>query len=269
MRFLKRILLVLAGGWLVLCGLVYLFQRKLQYFPDSSQVPLPGGTGIEDVRLTTADGVELRAWYWPGKRDTVLLIFHGNAGHRGHRLDWIRGFHSRGWGVLLPDYRGYGGSGGSPTEEGLYADADASVEFLSSRGVKSIVYFGKSLGSGVALDLAARRRPAALIIQAGAVSMADVARNAYPFLPIGLLMKDRFDSTEKLMRIDCPLLSIHGSADRTVPARMGRALYEAFPGEEKEWYEVAGARHNDTSYVGGRAYYEKISGWLEAALRTR
>ena len=130
MRRLVHFLLAIAGLWLLVGALAYLFQRRLLYFPDSEAVERPRGRqyeGLEDVVLEAEDGIPLCAWHWPGTRETTLLFLHGNAGHRGHRLDWIERFHRRGWGVFIVDYRGYGGSGGSPTEEGLYRDAAAAA----------------------------------------------------------------------------------------------------------------------------------------------
>ena len=261
MLSVKRIALLLLGGWLALCGVMYLFQRRLQYFPDADPVPSPRRSGLEEITLTTSDDLKIKAWYWPGKRDATLLVLHGNAGHRGHRLDWVSGFHSRGWGIFLLDYRGYGGSEGSPTEEGLALDADAAADFLKARGVKQVVYYGRSLGAGVALSLAARRLPVALIIESGAVSFVEVAQQAYPFLPVGWLMKDRFDNRPLLDKITCPGLFIHGSDDRIVPTPLGKRLYEAY-GAEKELYIIEGAGHNDTSMIGGKEYYDRIDAWL-------
>src|SRR5262245_65887522 len=117
-------------AYLGLVLLIYLLQRRLQYFPDSSPAARPLGQDLkrlEELSLQTADGVRISAWYWPGERLENVLMLHGNAGHRGHRLDWARGFHEFGLGVFLLDYRGYGGSEGSPTEEGLYLDAQAAL----------------------------------------------------------------------------------------------------------------------------------------------
>ncbi|MHC4959014.1 MAG: alpha/beta hydrolase [Planctomycetota bacterium] len=265
MAVFKRILIWVAGAWLLVAGLMYVFQRRLQYFPDTDTVPHPGREGLEDVRLTTEDGVELHAWYWPGKRPGTLLVFHGNAGHRGHRLSWIEGFHARGWGVFLLDYRGYGGSGGTPTQSGFFKDADAAADFLAARGVEKIAYYGRSIGSGVALDIASRRPAAALVIESGAVSMADVAAEAYPLFPVRWMMKDSFDARDKLARIPCPGMFVHGDLDRIIPMSLGRTLYDLFPGE-KEWFEVTGAGHNDTAFVGDDAYYDRIDAWLAKRL---
>jgi uncharacterized protein len=254
----------LAAVYIIFIVLVYLFQRKLQYFPDPSEVPLPQGEeylGLETVDLTTVDGLHITGWHWPGGRPVTLLIFHGNAGHRGHRLDWVRNLHGLGYGVFILDYRGYGGSDGSPTEEGLYRDGEAALQWLQHKKDLKLVYFGESLGCGVAVELAVRHPPEALILQSGFSSALAVARKAYPYLPVRLLMKDRYECLEKIQKVSCPLLIIHGERDSLIPIGIGRELFEAAR-EPKEWFPLPGADHNDLPWVGGRAYLEKIDAFL-------
>jgi hypothetical protein len=269
--FYWRLVRDLAVLYLVFAGLVYLFQRKLQYFPDPANVPLPPDPkyrGIQTVNLTTTDGLRLFAWHWPGRFTATLVIFHGNAGHRGHRLDWIEALHSLGYGVFALDYRGYGGSEGSPTEEGLYRDAEAALRWLGEQGIRDLVYFGESLGCGVAVEMAKRQPPVALILQSGFSSALDVARKAYPYLPVRLLMKDRFDSKQKMATILCPVLFIHGERDSVIPLKLGRVLYEA-ANEPKTWFPIAGADHNDLPGVGGKTYLDGIQGFLQRQVRGR
>ncbi|MHC5009776.1 MAG: alpha/beta hydrolase [Planctomycetota bacterium] len=269
MVLLKRIVLWVAGIWLVVTAIAFFFQRQFQYFPAGGPVPRPTGPpygDLEDVRLEASDGVDLHAWYWPNGDAATILFLHGNAGHRGHRLSWITRFHAMGWGVFILDYRGYGGSSGSPSEEGLYLDAEAAAAFLEERGAGPVVYFGSSVGSGVAVELAVRRPPAALILQGGSTSHVDVARRVYPFLPVGLLLRDRYDALSRIERVTCPLLAIHGTDDEIVPASLGRALFDAAP-DPKTWFEVEEAGHNDVPDVGGPAYYAAIQSFLESTIR--
>jgi uncharacterized protein len=264
-RFYWRAVRDLVVLYLVFAGLVYLFQRKLQYFPDAASVPLPHDPryrGIATVNLTTADGLRLFAWHWPGRSTATLVVFHGNAGHRGHRLDWIEDLHNLGYGVFILDYRGYGGSQGSPTEEGLYRDGEAALGWLGKQGIRDLVYFGESLGCGVAVEMARRQPPLALILQSGFSSALDVARKAYPYLPVRLLMKDRFDSQAKMAQIRCPVLFIHGERDSIIPAKLGRALYEA-ANEPKTWFPIPGADHNDLPWMGGKTYLDGIQEFLQ------
>ena len=176
---------------------------------------------------------------------------------------------STGAGFFLLDYRGYGGSGGSPTEEGLYLDARAARDWILQHAPGELIYLGESLGSSIAVDLAAEHPPAAMVLQSGALSLVDVAKSAYPFLPVALLLKDRYDLRDKIGSIDCPLLCIHGDEDRIIPMRLGRQLFDASE-EPKEWYEVRGGDHNDMPLEGGEPYYERIRDFLRrnvAALR--
>lgn len=266
---LLRLALWLVGTYVVICLAAFLLQRRLQYFPDPGPVPVPPGErwrGLVPVALRASDGVALEAFFWPGSRDTVLLLLHGNAGHRGHRLAWMSGLNDLGWPVFLLDYRGYGGSEGSPSETGLVLDAEAALDWLEANGHARVVYLGSSIGCGVATRLAAHRPPAGLVLQSGAPSLLPVAQGAYPFLPLGLLMRDRFDVSEDAARVRCPSLSIHGEVDSLVPVASGRALH-ALLGGEKAFYLVEGAGHNDVVEVGGVAYLDRVHAFLEGLPR--
>lgn len=264
-RFFRGLLLAYLGFVL----LIYLVQRRLQYFPDPSPVDRPAGEDpktLEELSLVAADRVRINAWYWPGKRLDNILMFHGNAGHRGHRLDWARGFHQLGFGVLLLDYRGYGGSEGSPTEQGLYRDAQAALEWLSQKPGR-VVYLGESLGSGPAIELALRHPPAAMILHAPLSSAVDVGQAAYPFLPVSFLLKDRYENDRKISKINCPVLIIHGERDSVIPFQLGRRLFDlaSFP---KDWLAIPQADHNNLAEIGGRLYWDTIQYFLEKALTT-
>ena len=264
LSFLWPLLKGLLVVYVVLVGSVYLFQRKLQYFPNADPVPLPQAQafrGLQEVELETEDGNRLLSWYWPGDRPLTLVYFSGNGGNRADRLEWARDFHRLGFGLFLLEYRGYGGNPGTPTETGLYRDAQAALDWLARDPGRKLAYLGESLGSGVAVEMATRAAPAGLIIQSGFSSAADVGQHRYPLLPVGLLMKDPFDSLPKIGDLRCPLLSIHGDRDRTVPLSLGRALFDAAP-EPKEWLPVPGAAHNDVSGVGGESYWKKIDDFL-------
>ena len=264
LSFLWPLLKGLLVIYVVLVGSVYLFQRKLQYFPNADPVPLPQGQalrGLQEIELETEDGIRLLSWYWPGERPLTLAYFSGNGGNRADRLEWARDFHRLGYGLLLLEYRGYGGNPGTPTETNLYRDAQAALDWLAREPGRKLVYLGESLGSGVAVEMATRAAPAGLIIQSGFSSAADVGQHRYPLLPVDLLMKDPFDSLPKIKSLSCPLLAIHGDLDRTVPLSLGRALFEAAP-EPKEWLLVPGAAHNDVSAVGGQSYWKTIDDFL-------
>jgi fermentation-respiration switch protein FrsA (DUF1100 family) len=263
-RLLWKVVRVVLFAYVAVTILTFLLQRKLQYLPGKSPVALPRGEPyreIEEFEVATSDGVRLVGWYWQGQRPVTLLIFHGNGGHRGDRLGWLELMRPLGVGLCMIDYRGYGGSDGSPSEDGLYRDAEAALSWLKPRQTGSIVYFGESLGGGVATELALRFPPAAMILQSSFTSAVDIGRQAYPFLPVGLLMKDRYDNLQKIPRVSTPLLVIHGEADSIVPVENGRALFDA-AGHPKEWYNVPIAGHNDLPWIGGNAYLTRIDEFL-------
>lgn len=247
------VIAVAVAAYVAFVGALYLGQRSLLYYPDTS-VPSPAASGLPEmatVRLDTDDGLRLLAWYRaaPADRPTVVY-FHGNAGSIGGRAFKVRPYLDAGFGLLLVEYRGYGGNPGKPTETGLYADGRAALAFLDVEGVAAtdLILYGESLGSGVAVHLAAERGAAqpvgGLILEAPFSSMAAVAAHHYPFVPARSMVKDRYDSDAKIARIGAPLLIVHGDRDRTVPPRFGRRLFDAAI-EPKEIRLLTGARHND------------------------
>ncbi|MBN1443977.1 MAG: alpha/beta hydrolase [Planctomycetes bacterium] len=265
-----------AARWIVGIVLAYLLgsaliagcQRRFIYYPDARDAPKPTGEpfrDLEDVTLTTEDGLRLRAWYWPGSRPITLVIFHGNAGSRVHRLEWVRDLHDRGLSIFLLDYRGYGGSEGSPSEKGLYRDAEAAVRWLEERGAQQLVYVGESLGTGVAVELAVRRPPAALILQSGFSSLVDVGRTHFGIFPVSLFLRDRYENLRKIDRVECPLLMIHGERDTIVPVELGRRLFDAAR-EPKEIYLLPAADHNDLIFLGGAEYLDRVDDFLRRHL---
>jgi len=261
---LVRIPLWLFAIYVGLCVLVYVVQRKMMYFPDPE--PVAAEPGMEDVALETADGVTVRATWWPGNRPVTILLLHGNAGHRGHRFPWMRRFHRLGWSVFLLDYRGYGGSDGSPSQPGIARDADAAAAWLRAhRPDDAVVYFGESIGGSVAVDLASRTRPAAVVLQSAGYDLTDVGKEHYAWLPLGLMLKDTWSARGKIEDLDVPLLSIHGTRDRIVPPAHGRRMFDASPSADKEWYAIEDAGHNDVEAVGGAAYIERVHRFLERA----
>lgn len=242
-------------------------ERAFIYYPvrELTGTPASFGLAYRDVWFQADDGVRLHGWLIPGARPTTLLWSHGNAGNIGHRLDKIREIHQRlGIGVFIFDYRGYGQSEGSPTEAGLYRDARAAREALvRDGGVPSerIVYFGRSLGAAVALELALAHPPPALILESPFLSIQAMANRTLP--GSGYLFKSRFDSLARIGRLRAPLLILHGDADEVVPYEHGRRLWEA-TSEPKAFYTIARARHNDTYLVGGREYWEAWRQFLHA-----
>ena len=254
----------LAVLYVLVCVLAWIFQRRLMYLPDTGDVATPSDAslpGIQAVDIEVEDGVTVKAWYRAGDGRGTVLFFHGNAGHRGHRLPVLRALAARGYGVMLPDYRGYGGSTGSPSEDGLYADGEACRAWLAEHDRAPLILMGSSLGSGVAVELATREAPAALVLQSPFDTMVDVAASAYPFLPVRFMLWDRYESLAKIASVKTPLFVAHGTSDRIIPTAAGRRLFDA-ANEPKRWFPVEGAGHNDLLSVAGEAYWDAIDAFL-------
>jgi len=252
------------AAYAVLVSGIYVFQRHLLYFPDVSHPELGAlaELGVREVKVTTADGVSLLSWYLPPRDGRpVIAYFHGNGGHIGYRAERLRRFGRDGLGVLMLEYRGYGGNPGSPTEAGLHADATAAVDFLEDCGIMSnrLVLYGESLGSGVAVSLAAQHDVAGLILEAPFTSVAEVAQYHYSFVPASILVRDRFDSLSRIAKVKAPILVLHGERDRIVPVRFGRALFDAAP-EPKELWLAPEAGHEDLAWFGA---LEAVRSFLE------
>jgi len=251
----------------VLLTLAWALQRRLIYFPDGGPVP-PAATvlpGAQDVSFRTGDGLQLAGWFVPagGAPAATVLVLNGNAGDRAARAPLAAALARQGMSVLLFDYRGYGGNPGEPTESGLAADARAARDYLLARpDVGDLVYFGESLGAAVAVGLAAEHPPAALVLRSPFTSLVDVGRRHYPYLPVGALLKDRYDSLERIPEIKAPLLVVAGGADDIVPAEQSRRLHDAAPGP-KRYVEIPGAGHNDLELFAG----ERLVGEVAALVR--
>lgn len=243
---IAAIFLVYSG----ICLAMFAFQRSLQYRPETGALT-PGDWGLPDFRVVTvtaADGAPVDLWYAAaaGLTKPTVVLFHGNGGHMGHRADKARALVEQGYGVLLAGYRGYGPNPGSPTEEGLYMDGRAALDFLVREGVSGgrVALWGESLGTGVAVQLATERKVAAVILEAPYTSIPDAAAAHYPWLPVQLLVRDRFDSLRKIADVQGPVLVVHGEADTVVPVALGRRLFDAAP-EPKAAAWVPGAGHMD------------------------
>ena len=267
------VILVLALGYIGLLALIYLGQDNLLYFPNEPSRTLEAPAADLQLReqraeFASADGTRLVGWEILAAGDSGvgrwLLMLHGNAGSisSSGRPDHYRQLRDLGLNLLTFDYRGYGESEGKPSEAGLYQDATAAYEYLRGKGVAAnrIVLYGHSLGSAVAIDLATRVPVSGLIVEGAFTSVADRGQEVYPFLPVRLLARSRFASIEKIQRVTCPLLVIHGEADITIPPSQGRRLFQAAR-EPKSFLLVAGA-HDDAFRVGASAYEAGIRKFL-------
>ena len=254
-RHTRRVLQVLATLMVivvVVLALAYFFQRSLIYLPSTDPVPPAGEVlpGARDVRLETADGLELGAWYVPATGRGLgvsVLLAHGNAGDRALRAPLAAALAARGMSVLLFDYRGYGGNPGDPTEEGLALDARAARSYLVDElrvPQERLVYFGESLGCAVVTELAAEHPPGGLMLRSPFTELADVAGEHYPFLPVRLLLKDRYPLAERIRDVRVPTVVVYGSADSVVPAEQSRTVARVAGGPVTS-IEQPGADHND------------------------
>ncbi|MEV6443383.1 alpha/beta fold hydrolase [Amycolatopsis sp. NPDC051716] len=266
---LVRVVLVAIVVVVLLLAAVWVAQRRLIYLPDRRPVPaaasvLPGTseTIVEDVRLRTADGLELGAWYLrPAGRDpaATVLVAGGNGGNRAGRAPLAAKLAQAGLAVLVFDYRGYGGNPGEPTEDGLALDVRAARRFLTEdRRVPPgrLVYFGESLGSAVVTELALEHPPAGLLLRSPFVDLAAVGAERYPYLPVRLLLRDRFPVKEQAARLHVPVVVVVGGRDSIVPPAQSREVAAA---ASARLVEIPGAGHNDPILLDGPELVEAVT----------
>jgi fermentation-respiration switch protein FrsA (DUF1100 family) len=244
-------------------ALLYVAQRKLMYLPDTTRYapPAVGLPQAEEAVLTTADGESVIVWHVPPRGEKpVVVYFQGNGGGLNLRADRFRRLTADGTGLVALAYRGYGGSTGSPSEAGLIQDAEAAYAFAVARYAPGrLVLWGESLGTGVAVALAAQRQVGRVLLESPFTSAAAVASAAYPFVPVRLLMRDQFRSDERIGAITAPTLVLHGAQDRVVPFSHGERLYGLIRAP-KRLVRLAGADHNDHDQHGG---LEAVRGFLD------
>ncbi len=253
---------------------IRLIENKSIFFPSKFPAgywqPEAFGLTVRDCFFKTADGVRLHGWFVKNDSAAATLIWcTGNAGNISDRLDNLARLAKLPISVFIFGYRGYGKSEGTPDEEGVYQDALAAYDYVATLpevNSDKIVLFGQSLGGAVAVDLATKRKPAGLILEATFTSAGDMAKLAFGGLPLGMIIKTKFDSVKKVAQVHTPVLVIHGDRDGTVPLQLGRQLFAA-ANVPKEFYEIAGADHNDTYIVGGQAYFDRISRFIDNSIK--
>jgi fermentation-respiration switch protein FrsA (DUF1100 family) len=260
-----RAVVVVVAAMGILLALLWAFQRQLIYLPSPSSVP-PATDVIDaarEVSLRTSDGLRLGAWLVPADeldRGMAVLVANGNAGNRSLRAPLAEALAARGFAVLLFDYRGYGSNPGSPTEHGLARDVRAAYRFLVDQaGVPPdrILYYGESLGAAVVTELATEHRPAGLVLRSPFVDLAAVGRVHYPFLPVGLLLRDRYPLAHNLEQVEAPTTVVYGSRDSIVPPEQSRAVAEAASGATRV-VRIEGADHNDRALLDGGELIDAI-----------
>jgi len=251
MRMTWNLVASLALAYAAVVALVFVFQSRLVFYPEVGRElvlsPQSYGLRFEVVEIRTADGEKLAAWWVPAEdaRGSVLF-FHGNAGNMSHRLDYLLMFHRLRYSTLIVDYRGYGTSTGSPSEEGTYRDAEAAWDYLRYARLarpEDVVVAGESLGGAVATWLAAKVAPRAVLLFSTFTSATDLGAEVYWFLPVRLISRIDYDNVANLKRIRAPVFIAHSRGDDIVPFAHGRKLFEA-AGEPKAFLEMAGG-HND------------------------
>lgn len=241
-------------------------ERRFIYYPSRALAADPASAGLDfkDVGFTAADGVRLHGWLIPGRRATTLLYSHGNGGNIGDRVSIARLLHDQlGVGVFMYDYRGYGRSEGVPSEAGLVRDALAARAALLREGVAAerLVYYGRSLGAAVTVDLALAHPPRGVVLESPFTSVRAMANAVLP--GAGYLFRTRWDSLVKVPRLRAPLLVLHGDADDVVPHAQGRAIFEAAP-EPKTFLTIRDGRHYDMEaawseyWAAWRAFLERL-----------
>ena len=244
-RFFSFIFFSFGAFYVYKAADLYFYQDKYVYHPEIKWKATPDLEGLvyEDLKLRSSDGIELSAWYVPSKISKgTVLFFHGNARNISSEIEALQMFNRFGYNVLALDYRGFGKSAGHPDEEGTYRDAQAAWDWLVSskkESLERIVICGRSLGSGIAADLASKNKPKALILEAAFTSLPEAGQGRYPYFPVKLLSKYHYDTLSKLKKIHCPILIVHSRDDELIPFRHAERLYEAVTGK-KEIVEIGG-----------------------------
>jgi uncharacterized protein len=239
-------------------GLLWGLQRHLIYFPATEAVPPAAAVlpGSREVVLATSDGLTLGAWFLPANepdRGMAVLVANGNAGNRSGRVPLARALAREGLAVLLFDYRGYGGNPGSPDENGLARDVRAAHQFLvreAGFSTENLLYFGESLGAAVVTELATELPPSGVVLRSPFVDLPSIGRVHYPFLPVTILLRDKYPLAERLAAVTAPVTVIYGSDDSVVPPEQSRAVARAAT-TLRRLVEVAGADHNDPVLLNG------------------
>jgi uncharacterized protein len=256
MALLKWTLVVFLVGYLGVLVLLYTMQRSLMYFPETERTS-PTAAGLpqaQEILLDTADGEKLIVWHVPPRDNRpVVLYLHGNGGALRHRAERFRALTADGTGLVAVDYRGFGGSTGSPTEPGLLVDAETAYAYAAAHyPVQRIAVWGESLGTGVAVPLAAERPIGRLVLEAPFTSTADLAARQYPFVPVRWLMKDQFRSDLRIASVTAPLLVLHGERDTIVPIEYGERLF-GLAHEPKRFVRFPQGEHEGLDRFGALA----------------
>ena len=232
MNYLTIILLFLLLIYLAILAITFFFQRNLLYHPmENNYLGDKISVYVEKVTIKTQDEINLLSWYHNKKSNDykTILFLHGNAGSLENRIHKINHFKNMNVNFLLLAWRGFNGNKGKPNEIGFYEDARSAVRWLKSKGVeeKNIIIYGESLGTGVAIEVGQDKKFAGIILESPFTSMIEAGKEKYPFLPVRFLLKDKYESINKIKNIKSPILVMHGKVDKIVPFYMGKKIYES------------------------------------------
>ena len=271
-RLVLGIVMLAAVGYVLAAAYLYFFQEKFVYRPSVRIEATPASVGMyyEEVALVASDGVRLTGWYLPltDARGTVLFC-HGNAGNISHLLAVAKDAHRLGLGILLFDYRGYGQSEGTPSEEGTYRDAEAAWNYLvqeAGLAPDQIAIIGRSLGGPIAARLARDKTPAALFLEETFTSIPELGRELYPIFTVDLLARYEYPTLEYLKQVQCPVLVSHSRDDMFIVFEHGQRLYEA-ASQPKAFTELRGGHSSAFSEdaamyeAGVEAFLTEVLGW--------
>ena len=265
-RLMTSLLFILCGVYFGMLILLFLMQSRLVYFPSKEIVCTPADIRLEyeEITMKTSDGINLNAWFVPAKSPTGTVLFcHGNGGNISYSLDVVETLNKFNLNVLLFDYRGYGKSEGSPTENGTYTDADTAYRWLiKDKNIpeSSIIVMGRSLGAAIAANLAKNHNPRILILESGFSSTADVASKQYPIFPVRLLCRYKYKTADYVKDIKCPLLVVHSPDDEIVPYSNGKKIFSSAK-EPKEFLEIRGS-HNEGYSDSGDIYINGLRNFI-------
>ena len=263
---MRLIVSVILAVYIVISLLLVFFQSKMIYYPARELEATPDNVGLpfEEVIFKSGDGVKLYGWFVPSQRSRGIILFcHGNAGNISHRLETIKIFNHLNMSTFIFDYRGYGKSEGKPSESGTYADAKAAMRWIMGKQnilPGEIIIFGRSLGGAVAAWLAKEITPRALILESAFTSIPDVGAELYPWFPVRLLSRFKYDTVGYLRKVKCPVLIIHSSDDELIKFSHGKQIFST-ANEPKEFLEISGG-HNDGFLISGKLYIEGLESFI-------
>lgn len=246
--------------------LVYVFQSYIIYQPFGT-FGSPEDAGLnqmEEVYIKTHDGLDLKAWFAPPTtKNKVVVFFHGNGGNAGGRDIKAKEFLDAGYGFLLTEYRGYGGNPGYPKESCIKKDAQTTLDFLKNKGYSGndIILYGESIGTAVAVYTATNNAPYAVILEAPFSSLLDVAKDAYWFFPVKLMLREKYDTIGIIKKIKSPILIVHGENDKIVPIKFSKQLFKAAPPLKKAVF-IPEAGHNNLHHYGA---LKSMIQWLDSS----